>query len=177
MLSNLEYQWYTQDTPDTAPMYCARAVLPYLLVGNLRGATQAHLLFTSKLSSAGGLAGENVESENSKLDARVYPSLPLLNFLTLLLLAIQRGAGGKDLFLRLRSKYKPYLDEQAGGSWDEALDGIAESWFGIRKPKPMGNPMMDMLGSMLGGGMGGGGSKGGGRSGRSPGPPPSLGMD
>lgn len=170
VLANLEFSWYTQDSPDTAPLYCARCVLPYLLVGNIRAATQAHLLFTSKLPPT--LAFENVSSENGKVDARVYPSLPLLNFLTLLLVAVQRGAGGRQAFSQLRSKYRAYLEEQAGGTWDEALEMVGESWFGVRRPRPQGNPLMDMMGSMFAGGGGGG-------SGRSQGAraPPAVGVD
>lgn len=102
------------------------------------------------------------------MDARIYPSLPLLNFLSLLLLAVQRGAGGKDMFKSLRAKYRAYLNDQADGDWDEALDNIGEACFAIRKPRPMGNPMMDMMSSMLGGAMGGGGGGGAASPGRSP---------
>lgn len=176
ILTDLEFSWYNQDSPDTAALYCARAVLPYLLVGNIRAATQSHLLFTSKLP--GSLSSETVSSENRKVDARVYPSLPLLNFLSLLLVAVQRGAGAKDVFNRLRMKYKPYLEEQAGGTWDEVLEMVGEAWFGVRRPRPQGNPLMDMMGSMFGGG-GGMGGGGGGGSGRGQGgrAPPVMGVD
>ena len=82
------------------------------------------------------------------------------------------------MFKNLRLKYKPYLNDQADGDWDEALDNIGEAWFAIRKPRPMGNPMMDMMSSMFGGGMGGGGG-GAARPGRSPAgrAPPTLNVD
>ena len=81
---------------------------------------------------------------------RVYPSLPLLNFLGLLLLAIQRGSG--DLYRQLVKHYTPYIKEL--GAWDDALAQIGEMYFGIRIPR-QGNPLFDMMGSMLFGGGGG----------------------
>ncbi|KAJ9643070.1 hypothetical protein H2199_004592 [Coniosporium tulheliwenetii] len=48
-LARLEYDWYTEDEPHTAPLYVARAVLPYLLTGNMRSANQSMLLFTGRL--------------------------------------------------------------------------------------------------------------------------------
>ena len=52
VLSDLQYEWYASDEPSTAPHYAARAVFPYLLIGNTRAANKALLLFTSKLSSS-----------------------------------------------------------------------------------------------------------------------------
>ena len=81
----------------------------------------------------------------------MFPSLPLLNFLALLLLAIQRGSS--DLFRTLTKHYAPHI--QDAGIWDEALAHIGEMYFDIRIPK-QGNPLFDMMGSML---FGGGGQK------------------
>jgi golgi to ER traffic protein 4 len=107
------------------------------------------LLFTSRLSTSNkGLVVQDVSSASS--DLRVYPSLPLLNFLGLLLLAVQRGA--PDLFRQLRSHYSVHLKEI--GTWDEALDQIGEMYFGIKIPT-QSNPLMDMMGSLLMGGGGG----------------------
>jgi len=78
---------------------------------------------------------------------RIYPSLPLLNFLGLLLLAVQKGSA--DLFRSLKNKYAVHLKEV--GLWDEALTNIAEMYFGISRPR-QGNPLFDMMGSMFGGG-------------------------
>jgi hypothetical protein len=84
-------------------------------------------------------------------DIRVYPSLPLLNFLGLLLLAVQRGSA--DTFRQLVKHYEPYIKDI--GTWDEALAQIGEIYFGIRIPK-QSNPFMDMVGNMF---FGGGGSQ------------------
>jgi hypothetical protein len=129
-------------------------ILPYLLTGNVRGATQSHLLFTSQLSASNpSLATQEVSSNTS--DLRVYSSLPLLNFLGLLLLAVQRGS--PELFRMLKSQYKGHLAE-IGGAWDQALDQIGEMYFGIKIPS-QGNPLFDMMGSLFMGGGGGGGKK------------------
>ncbi|KZM21873.1 uncharacterized protein EKO05_0003173 [Ascochyta rabiei] len=148
VLANLEFAWYTADDSHTAPLYAARGALPYLLAGNLRAANKFFLLFTSRLSSKPGLQTQQVSTSAS--DLRVYPSLPLLNFLGLLLLSVERG--DSSLYRQLKSHYAAHLKEV---NWDEALDQIGEMYFGIRIPK-QGNPMFDMLGSMFGGSMGGG---------------------
>ncbi|KAL9002843.1 MAG: hypothetical protein Q9188_004244, partial [Gyalolechia gomerana] len=150
-LAKCEYDWYTQDEPNTAALYAARAVFPYLLVGNLRSANKAHLIFTSRLNSSNkSLSVQEVSSKSS--DIRVYPILPLLNFLGLLLLAIQRGSS--DLYKQLAKHYAPHVKEV--GVWDDALAQIGEMYFGIRIPR-QGNPLFDMMGSMMG--FGGGSPK------------------
>ena len=143
-LARIEYDWYTQDEPHSAALYAARAIFPYLLTGNLRSANKAYLIFTSRLSASNkNLMVQEVSSSSS--DMRVYPSLPLLNFLGLLLLAIQRG--GSDLYKQLARHYAPYLKEVV--AWGDALAQMGEMYFGIRIPR-QGNPLFDMMGSMMG---------------------------
>ncbi|KAF2773498.1 DUF410-domain-containing protein [Teratosphaeria nubilosa] len=146
VFSDLEYEWYASDEPSTASAYAARAVFPYLLIGNTRAANKALLLFTSRLSTSHpGLGVQSISSPSS--DIRIYPSLPLLNFLGLLLLAIQRGSS--DLFKQLKSHYASHLKERE--EWDEPLAQIGEMYFGIKIPS-QSNPMFDMMSSMLMGG-------------------------
>ncbi|KAI9149231.1 Golgi to ER traffic protein 4 [Paramyrothecium foliicola] len=146
VLLKMEYAWYKEGEPHTAPYYAARAVLPYLLVGNVRAANTCYRLFTSALSSDNpGLGVQDVASAHS--DIRIFPSLPLLNFLGLLLLAIQRGA--PEVYKGLVSKYSGQLAEAEG--WSEPLDMIAEMYFGITKPR-QSNPLMDMMSGLFGGG-------------------------
>jgi len=143
-LAKLEYEWYTQDDSHTAALYAARAVFPYLLTGNLRSANKAFLIFTSRLSTENkSLSVQEVSSTSS--DMRVYPSLPLLNFLGLLLLAIPKGTS--DLFKQLAKHYAPHIRDV--GIWDDAVAQIGEMYFGIRIPR-QGNPLFDMMGSMMG---------------------------
>ncbi|KAI9810990.1 MAG: hypothetical protein M1827_005722 [Pycnora praestabilis] len=149
VLARLEYDWYTEDESHTAALYAARAIFPYLLTGNVRSANKAHLIFTSRLGQANkGLGVQEVSSKSS--DLRVYPSLPLLNFLGLLLLAVQRGSS--DLFRQLTKHYAVYIKEV--GIWNDALAQMGESYFGIKIPR-QGNPLFDMMGSMFFGGGGG----------------------
>jgi len=145
LLTKLEYEWYTEDDSHTAALYAARAIFPYLLFGNIRDASKALRLFTSRLSESKTLAVQDISTNGT--DIRIYPSLPLLNFLGLLLLAIQKG--GADLFRQLRSHYAVHIREV--GTWDEALESVAEMYFGIAPPR-QGNPLLDMMGSMFGGG-------------------------
>ncbi len=118
-------------------------------MGNVRDARTSLRLFTSRLTEANaGLAVQAVSSSSS--DLKIYPSLPLLNFLGLLLLAVQKGTA--DLFRQLTKKYADHIKEV--GIWDEALTSVGEMYFGIQRPR-QGNPLLDMMGSMFGGGMGG----------------------
>lgn len=144
--AEMEYTWYASDEPSTASHYIARAVFPYLLVGNTRAANKVLLLFTSRLSTTHPTLGvQSISSPSS--DIRIYPSLPLLNFLGLLLLAIQRGTA--DVFKQLKSHYAAHLKEVP--AWEEPLAQIGEMYFGIKIPS-QSNPMMDMMSSMLMGG-------------------------
>ncbi|CAG8401951.1 unnamed protein product [Penicillium salamii] len=145
-LAKLEFEWYTVDEPHTAAIYASRAVFPYLLTGNLRSANKALLIFTSKLSAANPQLGvQDVSSSSS--DARVFPALPLVNFISLLLLTIQRGSA--DLFRNLTAHYAAQIKEV--GLWDDALAQIGEQYFAIKIPR-QGNPLMDMMSGMLFGG-------------------------
>ncbi|KAJ5825482.1 hypothetical protein N7474_002620 [Penicillium riverlandense] len=153
-LAKLEYEWYTSDDPHTAALYASRAVFPYLLTGNLRSANKALLIFTSRLSTSNPSLGvQEVSSASS--DIRVYPALPLLNFISLLLLAVQRGSA--DLFRQLTAHYAAQIREV--GIWDDALAQMGEQYFSIKIPR-QGNPLLDMMGSMF---FGGGQDNAGGR--------------
>jgi golgi to ER traffic protein 4 len=157
VLAGLHYTWYAADSPHLAATYASCSVFPYLVLGNLASATTAFQLFTSRLTSANPqLFTQSIESAKSEI--RVFPSLPLLNFISLLLLACQKG--DSSLFKQLAKHYAVHLKE-AEEMWGEALANIGEIWFGIRIPKG-GNPLFDMMGSMFfgGGGGGGGGQKG-----------------
>lgn len=155
ILAQLHYQWYKEDSPHLAALYTSRSVLPYLVLGNLPNATTAFSTFTSTLTSSNPtLFTQSIES--SKSSVRVFPSLPLLNFLSLLLLAVQKG--DSSLFKQLGKHYAVHLKETED-VWGEALANIGEIWFGIRIPRQGGNPLFDMMGSMLFGGGGGSGAK------------------
>ncbi|KAK1538306.1 hypothetical protein CPAR01_08419 [Colletotrichum paranaense] len=150
VLAKMEYVWYKEDDSHTAPLYAARAIFPYLLVGNVRAANTCYRLFASSLSDDNkGLGVQDVSSNSA--DLRIFPGLPLLNFLGLLLLAIQRGA--PDAYKQLLAKYSSNISEVS--AWSEALEIIAEMYFGISRPR-QSNPLMDMMGSLFGGAGGGG---------------------
>ena len=150
VLARMEYKWYKENDSHTAPVYAARAVLPYLLIANVRAANASYRSFTSALSSDNSnLSVQDVSSQNS--DVRIFPSLPLLNFLGLLLLAIQKG--NPEVFRQLKNKYASNISE-LDGAWDESLEMIAEMYFGIQRPR-QSNPLMDMMSGLFGGGAGG----------------------
>lgn len=146
VLFKMEYAWYKESDAHTAPLFAARAVLPYLLIGNVRAANTCYQLFTSALTSENPNLGVQDVSTSSS-DIRVFPSLPLLNFLGLLLLAVQKGV--PEVYKSLVGKYAGQINEVE--NWGEALEMIAEMYFGILKPR-QSNPLMDMMSGMFGGG-------------------------
>ena len=148
VLARMEYTWYRENESHPAGQFAGRAVIPYLLVGNVRGANASLRLFTEALvkDGSGSLAAQDVGG-----GVTVFPSIPLLNFLSLLLLAVQRGSA--DLYRQLITKYSAHLKES--GSWFDALDAIAEMYFGVKRQR-QANPLFDMMGSLFGGGGGGG---------------------
>ena len=154
ILGPLLYRWYTSSLspissppPQTDPaIYLSRAILPYLVLRNFRDATRVHYLFTSSLALSGTHPSQEVQS--SSCDATVFPSLPLINFLGLLLLAVQRGAA--DSFRSLKIQYAQWLKEVP--QWEEPLEQIAEMYFGIRVQRQTN--LFDMMGSLFGAGPG-----------------------
>jgi golgi to ER traffic protein 4 len=150
LLARLHYSWYATDSPHLAAIYASRSVLPYLVLGNLASATTAYSTFTSQLTTTNpALFTQSIESSKSSNQIRVFPSLPLLNFLSLVLLSCQKGDA--SLFKSLGKHYMVHLKE-TDDLWSEAMANIGEIWFGIRIPKQRGNPLMDMMGGMLFGG-------------------------
>lgn len=152
VLARMEYEWFKEDDAHTAALYASRAILPYLLTANVRAANSAYRLFTSSLSQDKGSAIGVQDVSSGSADIRVYPSIPLLNFLGLLLLAVQRGSA--DLYRQLSTKYASHIKEVE--MWQEPLEMIAEMYFNISRPR-QSNPLMDMMSGFLGGGGGGGG--------------------
>ncbi|KAG4028100.1 hypothetical protein MFRU_024g00700 [Monilinia fructicola] len=175
VLAKLEYAWYAEDESHTAALYAGRAVLPYLLVGNVRDARKSLGIFTGRLRESNrGLTVQELGSSGNE-DIKIYPSIPLLNFLGLLLVAVQKG-NSLD-YKQLMKKYAAQVKEAAGELWEEALVGVGEMYFGIQRPR-QGNPLLDMMGSMFGGGMGGaGGQKQGARRIGQTGTPVAEGLD
>ena len=147
VLARMEYEWFKEDDAHTAAQYAGRAILPYLITANVRAANTAYRVFTNALSDdkASQLGVQDVSSNSA--DLRVFPSIPLLNFLGLLLLAIQRG--NPELYKQLTAKYASHLKEL--DSWNEALEIISGIYFGITKPR-QSNPLMDMMSGFFGGG-------------------------
>lgn len=150
VLTKMEYNWYKEGEPHQAGLFAGRAVLPYLLIGNVRAANTCYRLFTSTLSTENPNLGVQDVSGISG-DIRVFPSLPLLNFLGFLLMAVQRSA--PELFKGLISKYATQINEAE--SWADALQMIGEMYFGITQPRKS-NPLMDMMSGLFGGGAPGG---------------------
>ncbi|KAI5304337.1 hypothetical protein KEM56_006608 [Ascosphaera pollenicola] len=148
ILARLEHEWYTHNDPHTAGMYACRAVIPYLLTGSLCNANVALRTFVSELTSSGkAIPVQQISSASS--DMRLFPTMPLLNFLELLLITIQRGAQSQDLFRQLARQYASSIEEVDG--LESALAHVGEIYFGLQIPKQR-NSLMDMMGAMFGGG-------------------------
>ncbi|KAH8664098.1 hypothetical protein BX600DRAFT_481398 [Xylariales sp. PMI_506] len=151
VLARLEYEWFKEDDAHTAALYASRAILPYLLTANVRAANTAYRTFASSLIQDKGSAIGVQDVSSNTADIRIFPSIPLLNFLGLLLLAVQRGSA--DLYRQLATKYAANLKDM--DLWHEPLEMIAEMYFGIARPR-QSNPLMDMMSGLFGGAPGGG---------------------
>ena len=123
VLARLLYEWFKQDEAHTAPTYIARAVFGYLLVGNLREARRSLGMFIGQLTQENStLVIQEVQSTSA--DISIFPSLPLLNFLSLLSLATQTG--GAEVFRNLKSHYATQLRDIP--AWDDV--NLPRSRFG-----------------------------------------------
>jgi golgi to ER traffic protein 4 len=147
-------------------------VLPYLVLGNLASATTSFAQFTSLLTTTNpSLPTQSIDSSKSSI--RIFPSIPLLNFIALLLLAAQKNDAG--LFRQLAKHYAGHLKE-VQELWGESLANIGEIWFNIKIPKQSGgNPLFDMMSNMMFGGGGGAGGRQGGGTPRTSTPKPAQG--
>jgi hypothetical protein len=85
-------------------MYISRAVLPYLCLQNLRDAQSALSTFVDLLCR-----GDNIPPHSTIEGVEIFPSLPHVNFLTLLCVACQRGA--PEFFNTLKKQYSQSLQE------------------------------------------------------------------
>ena len=90
------------------------------------------------------LAGDNIPPHSLIEGVEIFPILPHLNFLSLLIVACQRGA--PEFFTQLKKQYAQPLEEVP---WDDTLAKIGEVWFGIAIPRQQGNVMTDLLGSLF----------------------------
>ena len=145
-LVEMHYHWYAADSPHLAAIYASRSVLPYLILGNLSYANECFALFLTRLTSSNpkDLYVQSIDSAKTHL--RVFPSLPLLNFLSLLLLACQKADA--SLFKQLAVHYTFHLKD-LDYVWSAALATIGEVWFGPRPARHTGgNPLLDMMGGM-----------------------------
>lgn len=82
----------------------ARAVLPYLCLANLRDATTSLNVFCEKL-----VAAENAPPRSTIEGVLIFPALPHVNFLALLIVACSRGAA--EFFYQLKKQYATSLEE------------------------------------------------------------------
>lgn len=122
VLARTLYGWYKQDQVHTAPTYIARAYFGYLLVGNLREASRSLDVFVQRLVQDNpSLVIQEVQSASA--DIRVFPSLPLLNFLKLLGLGIRTVDA--DVFRNLKSHYSSQLKEVP--AWDDVRFFLSQS--------------------------------------------------
>jgi len=104
-LAKLLYEYFLEDSPDSAGLYISRAVLPYLCLQNLRDAQICLATFIELLVSA----DNNVPPHSTIEGVEIFPFLPHVNFLSLLIVACQRGA--PEFFHGLKKQYSQYLEQ------------------------------------------------------------------
>ncbi|CAG8603255.1 6337_t:CDS:2 [Ambispora leptoticha] len=130
-------EWSSQDDPSKRGAYLARAVLQYLCLRSIRDAKIAFDSFVAEiLSKNPGLATDTVSYRptltGDSIEITIYDNAPLINFLQLLILMVQRDA--PDLFTALRNKYKDCLAIEP--SFEDLLNRIGEVFFNIQVQRP-----------------------------------------
>jgi golgi to ER traffic protein 4 len=111
VLAKALYEYFLEDSPHTAGIYISRAILPYLSLQNLRDAQSSLTTFVDLL-----ITGKNIPPHSTIEGNVIFPSLPLLNFLTLLVAACSRGA--PEFFNGLKKQYAHNLEET---NWSEVV--------------------------------------------------------
>ncbi|CAJ0647343.1 39_t:CDS:2 [Entrophospora sp. SA101] len=124
-------EWSEKDQFDKSGLYIARAVLQSI--------KDAKISFDTFISSKQqqqsndiktGVAQYRPTITGDPIEIPIY-SLPLLNFLQLLILTVQRDAA--DLFISLRNKYKSVLSIDQS---DNLLNKIGDVFFNIKPQRP-----------------------------------------
>jgi len=90
-------------------------VLPYLCLQNIRDAQVSLNTFVGLL-----ISGDNVPPHSVIEGVEIFPSLPLMNFLSLLIVACQRGA--PEFFNNLKKQYALQLQEVP---WNDVSHSLA----------------------------------------------------
>ncbi|RIA93012.1 hypothetical protein C1645_37012 [Glomus cerebriforme] len=129
-------EWSEKDLSSKRGAYIARAVLQYLCLRSIREAKNSFDTFIAEVnekhpSIKSGTAPYQPKITGNTIEITIY-ALPLLNFLQLLILTVQRDAA--DLFTQLRTKYKNDLSIEP--SFDDLLNKIGEIFFNLRPQRP-----------------------------------------
>ncbi|CAG8522102.1 5144_t:CDS:2 [Ambispora gerdemannii] len=124
-------EWSSQDDPSKRGAYLARAVL------HIRDAKIAFDSFVAELASKNqdiitDTASYRPTPNGDSVEIIIYANAPLINFLQLLILMVQRDAA--DLFVVLRNKYKNDLAIEP--SFEDLLNRIGEVFFNIKVQRP-----------------------------------------
>ncbi|CAG8614947.1 5815_t:CDS:2 [Paraglomus brasilianum] len=147
---NMLAEWASQDHPSKLGTYISRAVLQYLCLRNIRDARTSFDTFIEAVaekdsSIKSGTAPYRPTLASDPVQISLY-TIPLLNFLQLLILTVQRDA--RDLFTKLRTKYSSSLAVEP--SFDDLLNKIGEVFFDIKLQKPQQyNLLQDLMNSFL----------------------------
>ncbi|KAK7268189.1 hypothetical protein RIF29_20880 [Crotalaria pallida] len=116
--------------PGEDDLAITRAVLRYLCLGNLKDAN----VFMEEIK-------KQVESAEVQ-----FPQTDMTQFASFLLQTMERNV--PPLFTMLRSSFKQTIDREP--SFNEMLDKIAETFYGVQRRDPMGmiGDMLKMMGPM-----------------------------
>ncbi len=148
VLATQLFEWSTQDPdPTTAPFYLSRAIFGYLLLQNIQSAYKSLSVFLKLLQQHNpDFFKDSVEITNS--DIIITTSLPLLNYLQLLIPTCQRKA--PDMFNRLNNRYESSwkLNPKLSNSFQQILVHIGAIYFGFQI-KREANMLQDLMGSLF----------------------------
>lgn len=141
-----------EELASNLPLYLSRGTLGYLSSGNIRDSrtvTQEfiRIAIAADIAALRSFLKHEITNEGD-YQIYVFESIPLLNFLQLLIPTCQTKS--TQFYQRLRARYSSLIDHI--DAWSPVLGAIALAYFGIQPPRSQSNMLQDLLGSFMGGG-------------------------
>lgn len=155
---DFEFKSYQSENNKTKfGLYLARAVIPYLMIKNIRFAQ----LSMSKMLEHLSTEGEELhfttvndlkifEIDESSENQDMNKCVQLINFLQMLISLLQRGQkSDSNIFSVLFKRYQPILQSYEG--LYQKVNQISISYYGVSYIQKQTNMLQSMMGSLLGG--------------------------
>lgn len=138
------WSWYLEDPePTHIGSFVSRIVLNYLFIQNVKAANESLASLISKFCDEYPKFTHETVSE-SGISIELFESVPLLNFIQLLLKTV--STGNAQLYNKLLSRYSTVIQQ---ADLKEATAFIGELYFGVAVPKQV-NLLQNLMSGFMG---------------------------